>query len=310
MSLAEIREPDHRQIVAALPQAERARLTERTNRHGLIRFALHFGAVLALAAAILAEVPGWPVLLLPQGILIIFLFTALHEAIHDTAFRSSTLNQIAANICGFLVFIPPIWFRYFHLAHHRHTHDPDNDPELMSPKPATLWQYAKYLSGIPLWTGMAKVIVGAAFGRASDPYIPEKGRQKVVREARIYVALYAALLAASLALQTTALLWVWIVPALLGQPFLRAYLLAEHARCPHVANMLENTRTTFTNSVVRFIAWNMPFHAEHHAYPSVPFHRLPDFHAVVREHLKTTERGYARLHSGYAASLHRMAPKS
>jgi fatty acid desaturase len=74
--------------------------------------------------------------------------------------------------------------------------------------------------------------------------------------------------------------------------------------------MLENTRTTFTNAVVRFIAWNMPFHAEHHAYPSVPFHRLPDFHEIVRQHLKTTERGYARFHGRYASTLHSMAPKS
>ena len=86
---------------------------------------------------------------------------------------------------------------------------------------------------------------------------------------------------ASVALSSPALLWVWIVPILLGQPFLRAYLLAEHARCPHVANMLENTRTTFTTALVRLIAWNMPFHAEHHAYPAVPFHKLPRFHAVV-----------------------------
>jgi fatty acid desaturase len=240
---------------------------------------------------------------LPQGILIIFLFTALHESIHDTAFRSSTLNRIAAAICGFLVFVPPAWFRYFHLAHHRHTHDPGHDPELMSPKPETAWQYVKYLSGLPLWISMAKVIAGAALGRASDPYIPAKGRAKVIGEARIYLALYALLAAGSAALETTALLWAWIVPVLFGQPFLRAYLLAEHARCPHVANMLENTRTTFTNAIVRFIAWNMPFHAEHHAYPSVPFHRLPQFHDVLREHLKTSERGYARFHGKYASTL-------
>jgi len=93
------------------------------------------------------------------------------------------------------------------------------------------------------------------------------------------------------------------VPALIGQPFLRAYLLAEHARCPHVANMLENTRTTFTTALVRAIAWNMPYHAEHHAYPTVPFHQLPRFHAIVRKHLKTTERGYVRFHRKFAGSL-------
>jgi len=100
------------------------------------------------------------------------------------------------------------------------------------------------------------------------------------------------------------LLYVWIVPAVLGQPFLRLYLLAEHGRCPFVANMLENTRTTFTNWFVRKLAWNMPFHAEHHAYPGVPFHQLPAFHVLIERHLKVTEAGYVRFHEKYIGTLH------
>lgn len=114
---------------------------------------------------------------------------------------------------------------------------------------------------------------------------------------------YALLGAASITLGSDLLLGVWVLPALLGQPFLRAYLMAEHGRCPHVADMLANTRTTFTTALVRRLAWNMPYHAEHHAYPAVPFHALPRFHLLVREHLKTTERGYARFHRRFAAGL-------
>jgi len=295
---------DHRAVIASLSGSDRAALTGLTNRHGAVRFAVHFGLVLALGAAIVAGVPLWPLLLPVQGILIIFLFTAMHEAIHGTAFRSPWLARLVATISGFLVFIPPVWFRYFHFAHHRHTHDPDNDPELMSPKPETLRQYLFYLSGIPLWRSMVKAIASNALGIADEPYVPEKGKPKVRLEARLTVAAYAALAIVSVILSSTALLWAWIVPTLLGQPFLRAYLLAEHARCPHVANMLENTRTTFTTALVRLITWNMPYHAEHHAYPTVPFHKLPRFHAIVRDHLRTTERGYVRFHLGFAKSLH------
>ena len=241
--------------------------------------------------------------MLPQGVLIVFLFTALHETIHETAFRTAFLNRAAATLCGFLVLIPPLWFRYFHFAHHRHTHDPAHDPELMSAKPETWRAYLVYLSGIPYWTSMARTIVGNATARLSEPYVPPKGRTKVVTEARAFLAAYALLAVLSVAAGSTALVFAWIVPALLGQPFLRAYLLAEHARCPHVANMLENTRTTFTTALVRFFAWNMPYHAEHHAYPAVPFHRLPAFHAIVHPHLKTTERGYLRFNRRFARAL-------
>lgn len=294
---------DHRAIVAGLSAEQRSVLTGRRNGPGLLRLAVHGGAILALGALILAGAPFWPLLLLPQGILIVFLFTLLHECVHETAFETPWLNRTVAAVAGFLVMVPATWFRYFHFAHHRHTHDPDNDPELMSPKPETLWEYVKYLSGIPLWIGMAKTILLNGARPSPEPYVPEKGRRKVHDEARLTLALYGGLVGVSIALGTDALLWIWVFPALLGQPFLRAYLLAEHARCPHVANMLENTRTTFTTALVRFVAWNMPYHAEHHAYPAVPFHRLPQFHEVVREHLRTTERGYGRFHRRFIEGL-------
>lgn len=289
---------DHRAIIASLSPADRAELTRRSDTPGLVRFTVHFGAILLLGAFILRGIPFWPALLVPQGILIIFLFTALHEAIHETAFRSGRLNQVVARLSGLLVFIPPTWFRYFHFAHHRHTHDPDNDPELMSPKPETVAQYVLYLSGFPLWASMTRTIVANAVRETREPFVPAKGRLKVTREARLFLAGLG-----SIAVGSAALVWVWAIPALLGQPFLRAYLLAEHARCPHVANMLENTRTTFTTALVRLVTWNMPYHAEHHVYPAVPFHKLPLFHTIVREHLKTTERGYARFNRNYWADL-------
>ena len=118
-------------------------------------------------------------------------------------------------------------------------------------------------------------------------------------EARWFLAGYAALLGISLIFQSTALVWVWLVPIVLGHPALRGYLLAEHARCPTVADMLQNTRTVYTNPVMRFLAWNMPFHVEHHAYPAVPFHKLPAFHQFLKDHLVHTENGYLRFNAGY-----------
>lgn len=298
-------EIDHKHLIANLSAEERSVLTEKADAPGLLRIAIHGGAVLLLGVLIATGIPYWWLLLLPQGVLIVFLFTTLHETIHETAFRTPWLNRAVATVSGFLLLLPPAWFRFFHFAHHRHTHDPDNDPELMSPKPETMWQYLKYLSGVPYWTGMAKVVATNAAGRNADEFVPAKGRDKVTVEARWFVAGYAAITIASAAMGTTAALWAWIVPALVGQPFLRAYLLAEHTRCPHVANMLENTRTTFTTRIVRFVAWNMPYHAEHHSYPAVPFHQLPRFHRIVAEHLRSTERGYVRFHRKLVGSLER-----
>ena len=90
--------------------------------------------------------------------------------------------------------------------------------------------------------------------------------------------------------------WCWLLPMVIGQPLLRLYLMAEHGGCEYVDDMFANTRTTFTTAIIRKLAWNMPYHAEHHAYPNVPFYRLPEFHRLVREKLKVTSDGYTDFH--------------
>ncbi len=93
--------------------------------------------------------------------------------------------------------------------------------------------------------------------------------------------------------------WVWILPVLVGQPTLRLYLLAAHGDCPRVADLFLNTRTIFTTGVMRFLAWNMPYHTEHHVYPQVPFHQLLTLHKVMRGYLNVTADGYVAFTKGY-----------
>ena len=94
-----------------------------------------------------------------------------------------------------------------------------------------------------------------------------------------------------------------VVPVLLGQPFLRLYLLAEHWGCANGSDMFVNTRTTETNGLVRLLAWNMPYHVEHHAYPAVPFHSLPALHPLVRAEIVVLTPGYRALHRRLWQSL-------
>ncbi|MDP2122538.1 MAG: fatty acid desaturase [Hoeflea sp.] len=294
---------DHRGFLASLSPAQCRALTETSDARGLAQLAVHLGAIGLLGGLMVARVPFWPVLMLPQGILLVFLFTLLHEASHATPFRSRWLNAAAAHLSGFVIGLPPRWFRYFHFAHHRFTQVPGKDPELDAPKPETWGQYLVHVSGGPVWASHVRTLIRNAAGRCEDAYVPAARRGAVRREAQVMLGLYLVLLAGSLALATPVLLFVWLIPMMLGQPFLRLYLLAEHGRCPHVADMLENSRTTLTNALVRRLAWNMPYHAEHHSYPTVPFHRLPELHRLAAAHLKVTETGYARFHARYAPEM-------
>ena len=105
------------------------------------------------------------------------------------------------------------------------------------------------------------------------------------------------------ALVPITLLWIWIVPLFIGFPVLRLYLLAEHGRCPEVEDMFLNTRTTLSTRIVHFLAWNMPYHAEYHAMPSVPFHRLPHLHSMTAAHLGQLSDGYAQFSKEYVATF-------
>lgn len=280
---------------AAVPYGELKALSEPSDAAGLRHLFGH--AVLILCSGVLIWLSRdtlWLLLpaLLLHGIFITFLFAPLHETIHRTAFRSRWLNDGLAWFCGAVLLLPPVYFRYFHFAHHRHTQDRERDPEIATPRPASWRDYLLHISGLPYWTSYVRILLVHAAGRVSEPFVPKGKRHEVVREARILLAAYLAIAALSFATGSAAALFYWVIPALLGQPFLRLYLLAEHGNCPLVRDMLANTRTTLTSGIVRFLAWNMPYHTEHHVYPALPFHKLPAAHAILRDKLKVVTPGY------------------
>ena len=72
-------------------------------------------------------------------------------------------------------------------------------------------------------------------------------------------------------------------------------VIIEHTGLPNEGSILARTRTMQTWPFFSWWLWNMNFHAEHHAWPAVPWYGLPALHREVAEHLDATERGYARL---------------
>lgn len=295
---------DHRALIASIPAEAKDRLQLRSDMRGLRHLALYLSVLVVTSIGIAVQVPLWGLLILPQGILWVFLFTLSHECTHKTPFRSGWLNDAVGHLVSIPIALPFTWFRYFHLAHHKWTNHPENDPELNGkPRPESWPELLLYLSGWSYWRGMANVLYQNAFGNIDAPYLPARQHRVMRTEARLLLGVYAM---AGLSLfYSSVLFWLWFLPVLIGQPFLRLYLLAEHGLCPPVANMLENSRTTFTNRIIKFLAWNMPYHAEHHAFPNVPFHQLPALHDWTQAHLKSTSDGYAKFTSEYMINLER-----
>ncbi|MCP5072782.1 MAG: fatty acid desaturase [Rhodobacteraceae bacterium] len=297
---------DHKAFLSSLSADQRQNLLRQSDVQGLLHLAGHWGLIFLIAVPVAVKAPLWPLFMLPLGILLISNFMLLHETVHLTPFRSNWLNRVVGRVASLAIGLPYDWFRYFHMAHHKYTNDPENDPELVVPKPRTRWQYLRHISGLPVWLSHIRQLFRNALVKNTDRFIPKRSKARMKTEARAMLLFYAAVVA--LAFTIAPWLWrCWLLPVLIGQPFLRLYLLAEHGRCPPVANMFENSRTTFTTAIVRFLAWNMPYHCEHHAYPTVPFHALPDLHNLASKHLLTTSDGYSEFHKEYVADLNRQA---
>lgn len=290
---------DHQQFLDQLPVDTRKSLQQKNNRSGLIHFTAHLGVLVIFAILILWKVPGWQLLLLPYGIALVFLFNLQHECTHKTPFKNSTLNEIIGFACGAILVQPFLWFRNFHLDHHRYTNDPERDPEIMGhSKPETWANYVFFVSTVPYWKSKTTLLWEQCLYPIKDSYVPEKARAAIKLEARLLVLLYLGIAAVTVFVSPV-LLWLWLIPIALGFPFLKLYHLAEHGLCPHVDDKFLNTRTVITNTLGRFITWNMPYHAEHHLLPSVPFHQLPRLHALLAEHLRITSQGYKAFSKEY-----------
>jgi len=263
------------------------------------------GLAFAAAHAALLVATGWLVWrtlgtawavpsVIVHGIVIVHLFAPFHESTHYTAFRSRWLNIAAGWLTGLVLMLPPTVFRYQHTAHHRYTQDIERDPQMI-PIGEHRWGFLYYASAVPYFRGILSGLFRQPFGRlnpAERRDVPPAMRGVVVREARIFWCVYLLLAAVSVHFESWLAAQLWLVPRIAGEPLMRVIRMSEHVGCARVPSMLENTRTVFTNTPLRLLAWNMAYHTAHHALPQAPFFRLAALDAVLRDHVVETRDGY------------------
>lgn len=301
-----------------LPAAQLAALNQRSDRRGLLQLASHLG--LLVVGALLWSLPlsgaPWlglsPLLLWPVGLLgllglgwgLAFAFCAMHEAGHRTAFASRALNDAVAWWAGVLSFYNADFYRRYHQWHHRYTHQVGLDPELEDSPPTNRSAYLLELSGLSWWIGKVRGYLAVLRGDlAGRPYISATASEAVRRSLAAQFGVYGLLALLSLPGGNGFLFWYWLLPLAMGQPLLRFVLLAEHSGCAFCADGLRNTRTTHTLPPLRWLMWNMAFHAEHHLYPSLPFHALAEAHTALATRLLVQAPGYLAVHRAFLADL-------
>ena len=254
-------------------------------------------------------------------------------------------------------------FRYFHKQHHTHTNrkfaipnpscegviNSRFDPELPGAN-GGLRNYLFKLFGGEMGVALYFMFKIALLGeKACDaPWTPAHARHTVASSMRLQAGVYVVLVAYWLCTEVEAqtnqcaldaagastffqhsgsgswVLWYWLLPLLIGQPFLWGQFIAQHTGTEerpqdggdtvvhegmysrnmvpcHPGLLNENGKhSENSNLSVRdwlevywqwlwyisscwhcLLSWNMPYHAVHHMYPTVPFHQLPHAFALL-----------------------------
>jgi fatty acid desaturase len=212
-----------------------------------------------------------------------------HECGHGTAFRTGWMNDVVYQIASFMMIRNPVTWRWQHARHHTDTIIVGRDPEIVVMRPPAIWRiFANIFGLVDAWNGWTRLLLNASGKLESqeETFIPNSEHPKVIRVARIWVMIYGATLTTALA--TNSLLPVMLV----GLP--RLYGAWHHVMCgvlqhaglaDNVIDHRLNSRTVYMNPISRFIYWNMNYHVEHHMFPMVPFHRLPELHDLIKHDL-------------------------
>ncbi len=231
------------------------------------------------------------------------LFAPFHECTHQTAFQSRQLNVVGTWLTGIPFGMAPAFYRAFHFQHHRFTHDPERDPEIASgpqldvwPRTPVAWLYL--ISGLWLFKVKARSLLNISResitqGGSIAPWVSAEQQPQIIRETRIVAGAWFLLVIATIVGVRGA---GWLLFALiLSHLFQAVWISTEHTGLPHEGTILARTRTMQVSPFIRWWLWNMNYHAEHHAWPAVPWDKLPLLHDCVAGHVTHQARGYWRL---------------
>lgn len=290
----DVHEPETiREIVGRNKAAE---LMRRSDAWGLLFLFGHFGTMAVTGYFLYLSLGTWwvvPATVL-HGFIIACLFAPYHECGHNSPFKTRRLNNVVYLVTGLLILQLPLKFRFEHADHHTYTQEDGRDPQILTiGEKIGGWLY--YASAIPHFQVHFSNLIRTPFGRLSEfekQSTPEAARPALQRQAWLFWAVYGAVAAISIWLQSWAVVIYWLMPRMVGETLQRIIRMGEHVGCAHNGNVFENTRTVHTWAPIRWLCWNMPYHVEHHAIPMVPFHKLPELHKILREHEKEIGNGY------------------
>ena len=205
-----------------------------------------------------------------------------HEAQHDIIARPGDrlrwLNELVGHVSTIPLVLPYRVARLTHLEHHKHTNDPDLDPD-----------YGTHASGplAAIWNSLQARQPGVpnAYGET----LQRIGRPDVMLDAAfatlVYYTILFVLAWSGYAIEA-ALLW-WL-PRHIGQTYIVYYLSWAPHHPATETGRYRNTRG-FRAAFGNIASMGMQYHIVHHLHPRIPLIRTPRAFHEMRDVLEARE---------------------
>ncbi len=277
-------------------------LMRRSDGPGLRYLAGWLALLLVSGGLVWLSLGTWwlvPAILVYAVCLTVPVYALSHECAHGTAFRSRALNEAVFWVTSLIYFEEPLHRRYAHASHHTHTWIVGSDAQMSAtPLPLTLWGWIEEVLAFRLFWQQARMFVEHSLGRFSSTVrrvTPESDLTRMMWSTRACLAAYVGFGLASYFAG-----WVWpifllVIPRVIGGPAMNLFILMQHVEMQaNQSSIVASTRSFRTNAVLRFLYFNMNYHIEHHLYPTVPFHALPELSAELEAQLPKPDPGFLR----------------
>ena len=273
-------------------------MSKKSNAKGLAHVSKWFCLLAASSVALYFSMGTFwffPALLFQSVALTIPVASLSHELCHGTVFENRRLNIALNWFVSILYMEPPTIHKYAHLEHHTHTWINGLDAQMTHTPPLTLGKWFAEFSSYNQVSWDLKFMVLSAFGRIDDDvrgYVPEGDHWKLVWESRLFLTIYTAIAYVVIATGAMWPVYFIILPRFIGGFVWQLYVIVMHSEMkPDTLDLRESTRSFTTNAFSRFIYSNMNYHIEHHMYPMVPFHALPELSKAIADQLPEPNRG-------------------
>jgi len=231
------------------------------------------------------------------GLMLVRVFIIYHDYMHGTILRQSTLARWIFHLYGLLVLSPPNIWKESHDDHHK------NNSKSSGPAPgsfmvltieeyadASIWQRLAYrLVRHPLIIA-AGYFTSFFWSITLYNFLSHPRRNYM---AGLSIVLHVAVGVALLSVSWQALLWGMLVPMIIAGATGTYLFYAQHnfpgARRKHgddwdyVYAALNSSSYMRMNKVLHWFTGNIGYHHVHHLNAKIPFYRLPEAMAGIRE---------------------------